>query len=297
MDIGEKVSLLRTRYSGGNNLKFAELMEESPGTTSNWCKAKSLGREVLVKILSKLPDVNANWLLMDKGEMLNCTPEDKRQRLKEVMEALGMNASQFAKKIDLPKGAVEKMLTGDLPISTNTHNRLETIGVSLDWYLGNGGPMFKSDQSKAVPPVSDNTVSYKFVPLLNLDAVGSMHGSNLTPEGSEYPEKLIPFTDAQDGDVALTISGESMSPTCPAGSKVLIREVENWREYFGFGNIFVIHLSDGRRILKEVQKYPEDSKNYILCKSHNDRYPEEELPKSMISGVWKVIKILNERGW
>ena len=88
-----------------------------------------------------------------------------------------------------------------------------------------------------------------------------------------------------------------MDTTCPAGSKVLIREVENWKEYFGFGNIFVLLLTDGRRILKEVQKYPEDSKNYVLCKSHNEKYPEEELPKSMIKSVWKVVKILNERGW
>ena len=113
----------------------------------------------------------------------------------------------------------------------------------------------------------------------------------------EYADQLIPFTDALEGDVALTVSGESMSPTCPPGSRVLIRQIPQWREYFGYGNIFVLLLTDGRRILKEVQKYPEDSKNYILCKSHNDKYPEEELPKSMIASVWKVIKILNERGW
>ena len=45
-------------------------MEASPTTTSNWCKADSLGKEVIVKILSKLPNVDANWLLMDKGSML-----------------------------------------------------------------------------------------------------------------------------------------------------------------------------------------------------------------------------------
>ena len=70
MYIGEKVTLLRETFSEGNNLKFAEIMGETPATTSNWCKAKSLGREVLVKILSKLPDVDANWILMDNGPML-----------------------------------------------------------------------------------------------------------------------------------------------------------------------------------------------------------------------------------
>lgn len=70
MYVGEKITLLRNKFSEGSNTKFAELMEETPTTTSNWCKAKSLGREVLVKILSKLPEVDANWLLMDIGSML-----------------------------------------------------------------------------------------------------------------------------------------------------------------------------------------------------------------------------------
>lgn len=70
MNIGQKVSLIREYFCEGNNLKFAERMEASPTTTSNWCKADSLGKDVLVKILSKFPEVDANWLFMDLGEML-----------------------------------------------------------------------------------------------------------------------------------------------------------------------------------------------------------------------------------
>lgn len=178
--------------------------------------------------------------------------------------------------------------------------------ISSDWLLFGRGSMV-SDVEKPVdklqkltariPTATNNAINYKLVPLLNLDAVGDIHSPNVVPGDYEYPDQLIPFTDALEGDVALTVSGESMSPTCPPGSRVLIRQVPQWREYFGYGNIFVLLLTDGRRILKEVQKYSEDSKNYILCKSHNDKYPEEELPKSMIASVWKVIKILNERGW
>lgn len=70
MNIGQKVSLVREYFCEGNNLRFAERMEASPTTTSNWCKADSLGKDVLVKILSKFPEVDANWLLMDLGDML-----------------------------------------------------------------------------------------------------------------------------------------------------------------------------------------------------------------------------------
>lgn len=89
MDIGGRVSLLREKFSKGNNIKFAELMGETPATTSNWCKAKSLGREVIVKILSKLPDVDANWLLMDKGEMLKSSSSSSRSIHNEVKGSFG----------------------------------------------------------------------------------------------------------------------------------------------------------------------------------------------------------------
>lgn len=215
----------------------------------------------------------------------------------------GISVSSFEKSL----GKAPSYLRNTKDVTSGVLQKLMDIhpDLSIDWVITGEGNMLKSiGESTAIKPEEQislvpkgDAVNYKLVPLLNLDAVGGMHSTNSEVGDSEFINKLIPFTDAQEGDVALMVSGESMSPTCPSGSKVLIREVPQWNEYFGYGNIFVLLLTDGRRILKEVQKYTEDSKNYILCRSHNDRYPEEELPKSMIAGVWKVIKILNERGW
>lgn len=229
-----------------------------------------------------------------------------------------MSKNAFAKKINMEQTTVNNQLLGKRGVSIDLiSNILKNFEqISPEWLITGNGNMLK-DPNSVINPIqgdmntiqykntseveltatSSRSIDYKLVPLLNLDAVGGMHSLNAVSGSQEYIEKLIPFTDAQEGDVALVVSGNSMDPTCPAGSKVLLREVVNWNEYFGFGNIFVIHLTDNRRILKEVQKFPEDPKNYVLCKSHNDKYPEEELPKSMIKSVWKVVKILNERGW
>ena len=83
----------------------------------------------------------------------------------------------------------------------------------------------------------------------------------------------------------------------PAGSALLIREVPDWQEYFGYGNIFVIWLKDGRRITKEVRRYDPDPKKYVWCISYNPDVADEELPRSMIRGVWKVIKYIADFGW
>ena len=135
------------------------------------------------------------------------------------------------------------------------------------------------------------------IPLYNTDARAGMSGSNeVLADESEYIVKYIPFQGVRKTDRCFPIYGDSMSPTYPPGI-VLGREVENWREYFGYGNVFYIFLKDGRRILKQVNKYTPDPKNYIVCHSYNPNYADEELPKTMIKSVWKVIKAQIETGW
>lgn len=222
---------------------------------------------------------------------------DIKDRILEFISYKNITIAEFERNVDLANGYIKKFKGS---IGSDKLNNIVSFypELNIGWLITGNGEMLKSEASTIpTPPNNNNAINYKLVPLLNLDAVGGIHSPNVVPGDREYADQLIPFTDAQEGDVALTVSGESMSPTCPPGSRVLIRQIPQWREYFGYGNIFVLLLTDGRRILKEVQKYPEDSKNYILCKSHNDKYPEEELPKNMIASVWKVIKILNERGW
>lgn len=139
--------------------------------------------------------------------------------------------------------------------------------------------------------------NYRLVPLVHIDSVGGMSSNNSIIEESQYFEGYVPFVNAKEGDRAIFQSGTSMIPTIPPGSIMQIRKVENWREYFGYGNIFVIELTDGRRITKEVSRYDANPQDYIWCISHNPDVPDEELPKSMIVSVWKVIKVLTDKGW
>lgn len=212
--------------------EFARSMDESPQVVSNWV-SRGAGKVVLNKILSKYPDINANWLLTGEGEMLSTVNDNATKSSKTTTEA-----------------------DEDIPSS-----------------------------------------DYRLVPLINLDAVGGMQTGNDSIDEQEYVIGRIAFSGAQEGDKCLRITGHSMEPACPPGSVVLIREVERWYDYFGFGNIFVVLLDDGRRVLKQITKSEEDPKKYVRCVSFNKEYPEEDLPKSMIAGVWKVIKVLTDRGW
>lgn len=143
-----------------------------------------------------------------------------------------------------------------------------------------------------------NDGTYRLVPMINSDAVGGMYKMNdISVTDPEYIKGYIPFTDALEEDLCIPVTSDSMIPTCPPGCVVQIRQVLDWKEYFGYGNLFVIQLKDGRRIIKEVTKYEANPKDYVLCISHNKSVPPEELPKNFIVSVWKVIKVLTDRGW
>ncbi len=165
------------------------------------------------------------------------------------------------------------------------------------WLLTGEGEMLNTAESNGKPSSQPTEKGYKLIPLIHIDSVGGMHSKNDVVDEIEYIEKYVPFMEAHDGDKAIFQSGDSMIPTIPPGSILQIREVENWREYFGYGGIFVLLLKDGRRITKEVNRYDPDPKNYVMCISHNPSVADEELPKAMIVAVWKVIKILTDRGW
>ena len=66
---GERISDIISHFCE-SKADFARKMEERPQTISNWV-SRGAGKNVLNKILSKFPDVNANWLLTGEGDMLS----------------------------------------------------------------------------------------------------------------------------------------------------------------------------------------------------------------------------------
>lgn len=225
----------------------------------------------------------------------------------ELLEELEMNPKQLSDSLgkDRPQWAYdilnEKVKVG---ISKNIAELIceKYPHINKLWLLTGEGDMLIEDNPKkenilSNPKQIPTDATYKLVPVIHIDSVGGIRSNNEIEGEPQYIEGYIPFVNAKDGDKAIYQSGDSMIPTVPPGSLMQIREVTNWREYFGYGNIFVIELSDGRRITKEVARYDGNAKEYVWCVSHNPSVADEELPKNMIVSVWKVIKVLTDKGW
>lgn len=225
-----------------------------------------------------------------------------QERLKAFLENENISNSEFGRRIGVSNAYVTSIRKSIQPeklrkISTEFPN------LNISWLITGEGDMYqpsdetteKSFSSNETAITSDDSVI--MIPIVHIDSVGGMHSPNSIIEEEQFIEGYAPFVDARAGDICIIQSGDSMVPTCPSGSLLLLRQVPNWKEYFGYGNIFVIELTDGRRITKEVTRYDEDPRNFIWCVSHNPNVPDEELPKNMIKSVWKVIKIQINKGW
>lgn len=220
-----------------------------------------------------------------------------KEIINSILEHEETSASSFAKKIGVHPTQIYDLQSGKTKkISASMANKIISFypNYILSWLLTGEGNMLINEEPASTQIKQDDS---KMVPLVHIDSVGGIHSPNALVSSEQYVERMIPFPNARPGDVAILQSGNSMAPTIPAGAILQIRRVDNWREYFGYGNDFVLWLDDERRITKQVLKYDADPANYVTCHSYNPESADEELPKSMIKEVWKVINVLINKGW
>lgn len=233
------------------------------------------------------------------------------ERIEMVLAYSDLSIPKFAGKVGFKTPqAVRELIKGRT--KSLSYEAAEKIlaafpAISKEWLLTGEGEMIRKEFRNEVEDLTPAELqevregilngSFRLVPLVNIDSVGGIHSENSISPSEQYVLKMMPFTEAREGDVAILQTGNSMSPTIPAGSALLIREVVDWREYFGYGSIYVLWLRDGRRITKEIRRYDADPTKYVWCVSYNPDVADEELPVSMIRGVWKVVKYLADFGW
>lgn len=137
-----------------------------------------------------------------------------------------------------------------------------------------------------LPIVSDPT-AYT-VSLLPMKAQG---GSLTEFEGSasEYDcEKVI--SPVRDAELAITVTGDSMSPEYPNGCKVFIKRI-NEKAFIDWGETFVLDTVNGI-VIKNVFPCKIDSKQ-VTCHSINPNYPDFNVFKVDIRGWWRVIAMVS----
>ncbi|MFI3263647.1 MAG: LexA family transcriptional regulator [Rikenellaceae bacterium] len=181
--------------------------------------------------------------------------------------------------LNCTQGFISAVETGRKSLSESNVEKLFNAYGDLSVYL-------LPNNTDVGEATSDENIKFMLVPMYNFDAVGGV--SNDEVDCKPYIIDHIAFQDAKDGDICMPVSGKSMLPTFAPGSIILLRQVHLWREYLELGQIYVLILKDGRRLLKEVRRSEEDKqKNYLLI-SHNSEFDPTEITKDFIVEVYLV---------
>ena len=200
----------------------------------------------------------------------------------------------FLKNHGIKQNDIANSLGVTHPVVSNVVNGRDRLGKqsAIKWgELLNIDPLWLMTQgSQGIPPSAVQVIAQPTdpeivnIPILSPDAAGGFR-PNDQADIEQYTIGMMPFnrTIAHVGDVVIPVYGDSMTPKYPAGSYILIRPIEAWREYIELGRSYVLELADWRRLIKIVRK-GHDATHYLLD-SYNVDYESNEIAKSFIHSV------------
>ena len=84
----------------------------------------------------------------------------------------------------------------------------------------------------------------------------------------------------------LSISGNSVAPEYPEGSRVVVRRI-NERAFIEWGNVFALDTINGT-IIKKLMPVEGDPEK-VKCVSLNPEYPAFDLGFEHIRGIYRVV--------
>ena len=218
--------------------------------------------------------------------------EDFNKTLKNYFAGQGLTQSDVAERLQVSRTVATNYLNGNKTFGRKAAMRwANTFGIDEVWLLTQGKQgTTPSGQITPTPKALDPDIIN--IPILSPDAAGGFR-PNDEADIEMYTIGTMPFNRqiAHHGDVVIPVYGDSMTPKYPAGSYILIRPIEAWREYIELGRSYVLELADWRRLIKIVRK-GSDATHYTLD-SYNVDYESNEIAKDFINNMWLVVASVN----
>lgn len=96
--INERIKEVRQRFTGGSNIKFAEIVGKHPNATSNWVRdGYKVGRGTAALVAEKF-NISMSWLLTGEGEMLRENGQNTAQNIENTSSIESFLREQLKEK-------------------------------------------------------------------------------------------------------------------------------------------------------------------------------------------------------
>ena len=223
------------------------------------------------------------------------------QSLKSHLNQLGYNQDQLSKMLDVSQPYLSALLSGKKAFGKGTAEKWQQMfGFSSGWLLTGEGSMLVNNSANnlvntsntSAPAVSSSIEEeIKRVPLIPFEAQGGQL-DGFARDGVTLAQCETVPTPFKGAQFAISVRGQSMSPTYPSGCVLFIsKNIADWVEW---GKVYVLDTENGV-IVKQLA--PSSLGNdFVCCKSFNDapEFAPFDVPKSTIFGIYRVVGALIE---
>lgn len=219
--------------------------------------------------------------------------ETQRDRLIQFIESKGMSRRAFQETIDVSISYVHNM-SGN--IRPNILRKINEVYPELNirWLRTGKGNMIQRSKASQQRTIEDVTVSNNdsgnidvLVPLLPISAqAGKLSEFS---EGIDESSCEMMVSPIKDAEIAVTITGDSMSPDYPNGSVLLIKKI-NDTAFIEWGRTYVLDTVNGA-VIKNI--FPSENEDLLKCVSINTLYPPFEVSRSDVFGIYRVLMCLS----
>ena len=206
--------------------------------------------------------------------------DDVGSKLKEYFENKGVTQSEIAEKLGVSKAYVNALFTGKRAFGKKQAEAwVNLFGLSASWLLTGEGDMLTGEQTIQSSTESD----IHLIPLLPVSAQGGSLNDFVVSIKESSCEKII--SPIKGADYAMSVSGESMAPEYPSGSKILIKRIDE-KAFIDWGRVYVLDTCNGT-VIKRL--FPSETADKVLCKSINPEFPPFEVSLSDVYAVYRVL--------
>lgn len=214
--------------------------------------------------------------------------ETVKDRLLRFLRAEGISNSKFARDMGVSVAYLGSMRKS-MP-ETKVAKLMEVYpNLNRDWLLYGEGEMYRhaSREQNTTPWASEFLKGY-VVPLLPVEAfAGTLQEWS---EGVREEDCQMVLAPIKGSDMAIDVTGDSMEPHIPNGSRIYIRKIKD-AAFIPWGNPLVIDTQNG--VLVKVVQPSKDGDEFIEAHSYNEKYAPIKISKSSILGLYRVLATVN----
>lgn len=191
------------------------------------------------------------------------------------------NQADFGLKIGYKSESATSQALAKVPISNTFINKIKKVYPEFEEWDKEG--FYESDNVI----IKNDVISFEQgVPYYDIDFINGF--TSVEEMRHRNPEYLINYLPANQCDIWVNATGDSMQSLIHHGDTIALKQVD--KEWFPLGEVYAIVTKNGHRMIKRITKSNKQG-FYTLVSENKDKYlyPDQDIPIKQIYSLFKVV--------